>query len=59
MSPPVQPHIRQTDSLVSKLPKETHRNRGYAHIGKEFHLEGPVTITVFSLASQAAYSMAC
>jgi hypothetical protein len=55
----LQSHIRQTDGFVSKLPKESHRQRGYAHIGKEFHLEGPVTITVFSLASQAAYSMAC
>jgi hypothetical protein len=25
-----------------------------AHIGKELHLEEPVTMTVFSLASQAA-----
>ena len=27
---------------------------GAAHIGEELHLEGPVTMTVFSLASQAA-----
>ena len=49
-----QTRFRQTDCLVSNLPEESNCDGGHAHIGKEFHLEGPVTMTVFSLASQAA-----
>src|SRR5438552_10824938 len=50
---------RQADGHVAAASQEGHRAGRDAHVGEEFHFTGPERIMVFSLASHAAYSIAC
>ncbi len=54
-----QPQLVQTKDLMTLTSNEFHRARRNSHVGKEFHFGGPERMMVFSLASQAAYSVAC
>jgi hypothetical protein len=54
----IQAYLIKPDCLMTKLPEKRHGARD-SHVGQEFHVCELGRRMVFSLANQAAYSMAC